>query len=300
MLGRSVFISSLLVSAATAFGQDYFPLDVGNVWVYKTRGVPPRLGEDTITVEVRKAEVLNGELYYQIVDYRSGAYWVRNDGAGRILQLDEKSGEERVWYDFTKPQGEVWVSALPACCGRARVVDRAASKELALGKFENALLQLDYPGVFQIGITEEDFLPYVGLIFRSENTGGPSMRSQELVYARLSGVTVLNASGIGFGVARGDGYVRLSLNNNTGKTLRIVFSSGQTYDVIVRDGKGNEIYRWSDGKGFTQALRPQDFPPGETSWMVPLPPLVETVAGPFTVEGSLLTVGGVFKAVVPR
>ncbi|MBM3757809.1 MAG: hypothetical protein FJW38_27980 [Acidobacteria bacterium] len=59
-------------------------------------------------------------------------------------------------------------------------------------------------------------------------------------------------------------------------------------------------YRWSEGKGFTLALRPQDFPPGETSWMVPLPPIVETVVGPFTVEGSLLTVGGVFKAAVPR
>lgn len=299
MLGRSVFISSLLLSSA-AFAQDYFPLDVGNVWVYKTRGVPPRIGEDTITVEVRKAEVLNGVLYFQLVDYRSGAYWVRNDGAGRIVQLDEKTGEEKLWYDFTKQKGEVYVSSLPACCGRARVVDRAASKETALGKFENALLQLDYPGVFQVGITEEDFLPYVGLIFRSENTGGPSMRSQELVYARLSGVTVLNASGIGFGVTRGEGYVRLSLNNNTGKPMRIVFSSGQTLDVIVRDAKGGEVYRWSEGKVFTQALRPQDLPPGETNWVVALPPLVETVAGPFTVEGSLLTVGGVFRAVVPR
>jgi len=299
MLGRSVFISSLLVSAA-AFGQDYFPLDVGNVWVYKVAGVPPRIGENTITVEVRKAELLNGTLYYQIVDYRSGAYWVRNDGAGRVVQLDEKTGDERLWYDFTKQKGEVYASSLPACCGRARGVDRTASKETALGKFENALHQLDYPGVFQIGITEEDFLPYVGLIFRSENTGGPSMRSQELVYARLSGVTVLNASGIGFGAARGDGYVRLSLNNNTGKPLRIVFSSGFTYDVVVRDGKGNEVYRWSDGKGSTLALRPVDFAPGETSWVVPLPPLVETAAGPFTVEGSLLTVGGVFRATVPR
>lgn len=286
--------------SAPGFAQDYFPLEVGNVWVYKTRGVPPRAGEDTITVEVRKAEVLNGKLYFQLADYRPGAYWVRNDGAGRIVQLDEKTGEEKLWYDFTKQKGEVYASSLPACCGRARVVDRAASKEIALGKFENALHQLDYPGVFQIGITEEDFLPYVGLIFRSENTGGPSMRSQELVYARLSGVTVLNATGIGFGVARGEGYVRLSLNNNTGKPLRIVFASGQTFDVIVRDEKGNIVYRWSEGKGFTQALRPQDFPPGETSWVVALPPLVETLAGPFTVEGSLLTVGGVYRATIPR
>jgi Intracellular proteinase inhibitor len=126
------------------------------------------------------------------------------------------------------------------------------------------------------------------------------MRAQDLVYARLSGVTVLNASGIGFGLSTGDGYARLSLNNNTREPMRVIFGSGQTFDLVITDANGKTVYRWSEGKAFTQALRPGVFPPGETSWVVPLPPPAEALSRPLTIEGSLLTIGGPFKASVTQ
>jgi hypothetical protein len=89
------------------------------------------------------------------------------------------------------------------------------------------------------------------------------------------------------------------LVNSTGQPARVVFLSGQTFDVTVRVAGGAELYRWSAGKGFTSALRPVIFPPGETSWVVPLPPIAETLAGPFVIEASLATIGGQFQATVP-
>ncbi len=297
MPGARTFISSLFLAAAAAFAQvpDYFPLEVGNVWIYRVRGAPPRPGDTTTTVEVTRAAQFAGVTYYLLNEYRRGEFWVRNDGAGRIYQYDEKAGTESLWYDFSRKIGDTYPTTLPTCCGRAHVRDTAATKSVALGDFANVLYQLDYPGVFQIGITEENFFPYVGLLFRSENTGGPAMRSQDLVYAKISGVTVLNASGLGFGAARASGYVRLFLNNNTGAPIRVVFASGQTFELTLRDENGKILYRWSDGKGFTLALRPVDLPPGETSWPVMLP----DIPGAATLTAELVTLGPRFTATLP-
>jgi len=282
-----------MLAAAAMCGQtaDYFPLEVGNVWIYR----PAVPNQQSTTVEVTGARTFRGLTYYLLSGYRAGVFWVRHDGAGRVYQFDEKSGEEQLWYDFSLPEGATYQTALPTCCGRARVAGTNASKRVALGAFEKAFPQLTYPGVFQIGITEENFLPYVGLVYREENTGGPSTRTQDLVYAKISGVTVLNASGLGFGVARSTDHARIFVNNNTGAPLRVVFSSGQTYDLTLRDANGKVLYRWSDGQAFTLALRPVDLPPGETSWPVPL----SNVPGAVTMTGELATVGQRFTSTLP-
>ena len=51
--------------------------------------------------------------------------------------------------------------------------------------------------------------------------------------------------------------VRLSLyvNNNTKKSVELTFPSGQTYDFVVLDTVGRELWRWGNGRMFTQALR---------------------------------------------
>jgi len=293
MRGRRIFISSWVLAVCSALAQvpDYFPLEVGNVWIYRSAVA----NQQPVTVEVTRSESFGGRLYFLLSEYRAGQYWVRNDGAGRVYRFDEKAAREDLWYDFSLAAGESYPTALPTCCGRAMVASTNASKRVALGIFEKAFHQITYPGVFQVGITEEDFLPYVGLVYRAENTGGPSFRTQDLVYARISGVTVLNASGLGFGVARGKDYARIFLNNNTGAALRLVFRSGQTYDLTIRDADGKVLYRWSDGKAFTLALRGVDLPPGETSWPVPLP----DVPGAVTLTAELAVVGLPFTSTIP-
>lgn len=297
MRGAKTSISSFVLAAAAAFAQvpDYFPLAVGNVWIYRGGGTPLRPQLVTETVEITRASNFKGVTYYLLAEYRAGQHWVRNDGEGRVFRYDEPTGEERLWYDFRGRAGDTYPTTLPTCCGRAQVKSTNGSRQVALGDFENAFFQLTYPGVFQVGITEENFLPYVGLVYRAENTGGPSFRSQDLIYAKISGVTVLNASGLGFGVALAKDYARIFLNNNTGAPLRVVFSSGQTFEVLLKDGEGRTVYRWSDGKAFTLALRAVDLPPGETSWPVAIPEIAQAE----TVTVELVTVGQRFTSTLP-
>lgn len=60
--------------------------------------------------------------------------------------------------------------------------------------------------------------------------------------------------------------VRLLLHvTNTGEDpLEFTFPSSQRYDFVVRDGSGEEVWRWSDGMAFAQAISHATLEPGET------------------------------------
>jgi len=48
---------------------------------------------------------------------------------------------------------------------------------------------------------------------------------------------------------------QLIVENNTGKMIELRFPGGQTHDFIVVDSAGKEVWRWSAGRMFTQALQ---------------------------------------------
>lgn len=43
--------------------------------------------------------------------------------------------------------------------------------------------------------------------------------------------------------------------NQGKKKLEVTFADGRTHDVVVLDTLGNEVWRWSDGRLFTQAMQ---------------------------------------------
>ena len=45
------------------------------------------------------------------------------------------------------------------------------------------------------------------------------------------------------------------VTNSSNKRVELRFPSGQTHDVIVLDGQGREVWRWSRGRMFTQAMQ---------------------------------------------
>ncbi len=54
-----------------------------------------------------------------------------------------------------------------------------------------------------------------------------------------------------------DSSVRMAfhVSNNSRKNVELTFPSGQTYDFVVLDSVGRQMWRWGDGRMFTQALR---------------------------------------------
>jgi hypothetical protein len=43
--------------------------------------------------------------------------------------------------------------------------------------------------------------------------------------------------------------------NNTKKMMELRFPNGQTHEFVVLDESGKEVWRWSSGRMFTQAIR---------------------------------------------
>ena len=63
---------------------------------------------------------------------------------------------------------------------------------------------------------------------------------------------------------------------NEGTTaITLTFSSGKRADIVVRNESGEEVWRWSDGRMFTQAITRATLEPGEQieqSYTWPDPP----------------------------
>ena len=47
----------------------------------------------------------------------------------------------------------------------------------------------------------------------------------------------------------------LHVTNRADRNVELMFPSGQTHEFIVRDETGRDVWRWSEGRMFTQALQ---------------------------------------------
>ena len=251
----------MLLGAASAVAQqpDYLPLQQGNVWIYRCAG-----NCATVTVEVGATQDFSGQTYHQVQGWFGNSYWLREDANGSVWSYDTAAQKESLWYAFQTPEGSTYDEAIPSgCCGRATIQSKSAHYDGPEGVFDYAL-EIDYAGVFQVGVYRELFLPYVGLVSRSQATGGPSMATYDLIYARIGGSLVATAPEISIGMALDHAVykasdtatlnARLSIRNATAEPEILTFPSGQLYDLEIRDAQGNVVYLWSRGKIFPQIV----------------------------------------------
>ena len=70
--------------------------------------------------------------------------------------------------------------------------------------------------------------------------------------------------------------IRLALQvvNSGKKTVELTFPSGQTHDFVIVDSLGREVWRWAEGRLFTQALQNKLLSRGESldmseTWAAP-------------------------------
>jgi len=79
---------------------------------------------------------------------------------------------------------------------------------------------------------------------------------------RTEGALLLSASVSKPSFAPGEPVgLRLTVRNTAGSPQAVTFMSGQRFEFIVRRARGDEVWRWSHDKAFTQAI--------ETAWLQP-------------------------------
>src|SRR4029079_11068766 len=115
--------------------------------------------------------------------------WLRADDQGIVYLYDSASKAERV---LISTDGVVTTGN--NCKQTGRVVSRDASYKGPIGTFNGGVIEIQYdPGTCaDAGLIRELYLPYVGLLQRTEQSiAGP--RLYDLVYARIGGVLVATA-----------------------------------------------------------------------------------------------------------
>ena len=303
-------VDSVMATTMCGHRPDYFPLEVGNVWVYQGGGI---YAGTTLTLEITKAAEFNGRQYFLLHGFPGGDYWLRADGAGSILAYDPDQDREKLWWAFWAPIGCEYTTFLPGtCCGRAVVSSRSATYKGPIGE-SDAALELLYPGVFQFGIEREVFWPGLGLVFRGQATGGPSYGSYELIHAHVGRSSWGSARELSFGLALDNSvyYVdmmppvepqtsaplmtaRMTLRD-TAEPIVLTFPTGQTFDFVIRNEHGDIVYRWSDGMAFTQVIRTEVLGPGEKDFVIQVrlvgPDKNPLPQGRYFAEGWLTTMG---------
>jgi hypothetical protein len=76
----------------------------------------------------------------------------------------------------------------------------------------------------------------------------------------------------------------LHLTNTTSRTMEFTFPTSQRYDFVVTRPSGEEVWRWSEGMAFLQAISRATLEPGE-SWDM------EAVWDPGDRSGELIATG---------
>jgi hypothetical protein len=248
----------------------YFPLEVGNEWVYSD-------GTSNFTVQVLGATLeANGIKYFEVSGYFPNdpvkVHKLRKGQLGQVLEYSPAGGDY-LWYRFGNPRGS-WrfetAENIPCVTGSwVSIGDVAAAADVPAGVFKRAL-RLDFQApCIDAGVAGEYFAGGVGLVQRVLNTiAGP--RIFRLIAAQVGSSTFPETSyGIEVSLDRPLYYnnlmppiinpwptarARLVVRNGTDLPVEFSFSTSQRFDFIVRDARGQEVLRWSDGRAFLQVM----------------------------------------------
>ncbi len=303
MLGIRITIASFLVCAALSAQTVWMPLDEGNLWVYRASGAGCVAG---YTVSVERSATFGSHTYYALVidsritavistippsaspvprDAEGSPLWLRNSDDGRIMMWDEKSSSERVYLDTAASEGSTSETGVDPCNSFSKVESRNAKYSGPVGDFDYALhIRYGFGGCADAGLDSDILLPWVGIVSRTAQTiAGP--RRYDLVYARLGTATVVSAPELTFSLtidrpvytanlmppvvpdnAIPRLYARMALRNTTATPVKLEFATGQMYEMVLWNDQGKQIWRWSEGKAFTQAFHAITVSRAERVW----------------------------------
>lgn len=260
----------LLITASLVCASDWFPLQVGNQWVYRLDEGPVK---DIRTVSIVGKVTAHEREYFLYNGIWGEQLRLRYNSNGKLVKL-LPDGSEAVWADFQAEEGALYDARVDDCSGPATVESRSAKLELPRRTFEGALAVSYKPNCADAGVTRDVFVQGIGLAEREyASFSGP--RRYRLSSARIGDTVVLTAGEHAFRLSL-DHLVypeefryqaRLTLENTTGEPLVLRFPSGQVYELTIRNSLGHLVYTWSSDKLFIAAL--VEIPVvGERNWAV--------------------------------
>lgn len=291
-----LLLTTCSILAWPAVAAEYFPLAGGNQWVYRLDGAAER-----VVTTIGQTREVEGQTYFGYAGLDGASVLLRRNAQGQLL-VRQPDGAEGLWADFAADR---WETALAPCPGAAAVEARDRRVELGKSSFADGLVVRYAAGTCaEGGVVREVFVPGVGLVEREIWSGG-GRRVYRLTYARVGGVAVFGGPEHSFRLSLDrasyppefEFQARMTLENSTGKPLRLEFGSGQSFDLFLKDARGNPVYQWSANRMFAMMLR-EETVEGEKNWTAT--DRLRLEPGEYVMEAVLATRGGQpYRATVP-
>jgi hypothetical protein len=254
------------------------------------------------TIDVEALQTIEGRDYYRLNFFEQQVF-VRNAADGSLLKYDPQTKQEGVWLPFGSAEGQSVPTEMDPCSRNATVTSANAKVKTVLGEFSNALHIKYAANCADAGITEQYFLPYIGMILHETTSIAGPVR-HELVYSR-TGLTNIVTETNAFSLATdkpvykaGETAQMLArVTLRVTEPIELTFPSGQNSDLRITNEKGENVYTWSADKLFIQVFREERVGPGERNWVMEVP-LGNLPPGKYSAEGWLTTQPRRYPAVV--
>jgi len=282
-------------SALPAQTPAWFPLEVGNTWLYRPVPNSNRVGNaDPRTISVESKETISGRDYFN-VSYFGRVVTLRTEPSdGSVISYDRASGTESPFLSLGLPVGGTFPTKLDPCSTTGTIAARDASVNTAAGQFNN-VVQVRFQGsCADAGTVQQSYAPYIGLV-QDEETSFAGPLVYELAYYHV-GTSTGGVQETSFTVSTdspqypvaGTLQARLTLRSTSLVPIPMHFPSGQSFEFKILNDKGEVVYLWSKGRAFTMIIRDLKFGPGEQTYGVAVP-LTDLPAGHYTAVGYLTT-----------
>lgn len=85
-------------------------------------------------------------------------------------------------------------------------------------------------------------------------------------------------------------HVTMTVTNEQEHASDVAFSSGQKYELILKNEHDEVIYRYTEGKMFTMAIVTEDIPPGATLSFTEVIQLEGVDSGQYELEAEVLII----------
>jgi len=294
MMLRSLIMAALGTGVLSA--GNFFPLETGNSWTYREA----RSAQE-FTIRVGTPALVDGQVWYALNGYAEERLLARYEG-DRLLYLSPDTGGAALLTSFLP--GDTWPAPARQCLQRGEAQGMRAKYDGPGGPMEG-VLEIRYMtlGCADAGMLSELFAENIGMARRTiETIAGP--RTFDLVSARIGSTVIETAPHARFTVSVDPAAataeevgLKLHLQANPPAPVTLPFTSGQEYDVEVRDQEGAEVYRWSAGRAFIFVTHSVTVS-GEWSAAVSIP---RPAPGSYTVQAWLTTDTGVplYAATLP-
>lgn len=263
-LSKIVLGLSLAVVATTTIAKSYTMTSPTDYRSYKSSH------GGTLSVGVVNSSGANWKQYSSYFGKKNQWLSVSNDGQ-KVYWLTEAQ-EAELLFDAQDSVGTEYRVRIDGCTDRAVLSEKSASAITSAGAFHNAL-RLDFSGYcFDEGLESAWFVPNLGLVKWTQDSILGSVEF-ELEHAKVGNMTLPNQGGIELSAQfpaepiilnqQQAVEATITLMNHSDETIRLDFTSGQTFEIYLYDDNEQLVTLWSKDRVFTQALHSMDIKPGE-------------------------------------